>query len=536
MAQLIILGSLYVALSTAGNSIHLQHDFSSFIGVILGIVTITISCILSYIFDVKFFLINTNKNPAYEYQLTYAFALALGCFLLLFQIKALLYVLIPRSTWKKLPFATFWLTCEMAKSECCTKQAAAYKIKKMVEHAISHHDGSSLADAKSASLKMQRSTFTSSHAKAIMCFQATADHREQVGGIRYTFRKMWDGSLFKEEGVYIHSRLYAMNVSQWFIVIFYIVLFAGLDTLIQVTFNPEPEAPSMSPSPTRSPAPSISAEQLTAELVASSLPLLTDSVTSMLYLGDDLLSALWKNFSESNIDLATTFAAKLLNFSSSEIIQSIAYLQGEDTLAIFQTVADWKEQLANTTRHLMETTTPQYRHLQEETSDGLDWLPTESEVRFASSVGCTFALIAAISLAIVWIPSSVSSILQFRCGYIGSLRDRSFADYRLAPDLTTILFGSAFWGTFYSSASILVFVGSLAFLLIWSATRSVVLIILANVIGIMVTLTFKILLLLFFRKMLFEGFFRTRPSGSNVLFLVLGTLLPFHVDVLPKNL
>ncbi|KAI2490941.1 hypothetical protein MHU86_23629 [Fragilaria crotonensis] len=259
MVQLIILGTIFVILSTAGNSIHLQHNLPSFVGVMLGIVTIMFSSMLSYIFEVKFFLINTNKSSSAEGQFGYGFALALGCVLLLFQIKSLLYVLIPRSTWKNLPFANFWLTCEMAKSECCTKQAAAYKIKNMVDHAFAQHDGSILRKAESARVKLKASSFKSANAKAMMSFHATADHRERVGGILYTFRRMWNGSLFKEDGVFIHAGLYAMNVSQWFVVILFIIIYASLDLAIQseystITISDAPP-PTTRASPSASPAP-----------------------------------------------------------------------------------------------------------------------------------------------------------------------------------------------------------------------------------------------------------------------------------------
>jgi hypothetical protein len=534
MAQLIVLGTIFVLLSTAGNSIYLQHDLPGFLGVVVGIATITASCILSYIFNVKFFLINTNKAPEYEYQFVYGFALALGCFLLLFQVKALLYVLIPRSIWKKLPFASFWLTCEMAKAECCTKQAAAYKIKNMVDHAFDQHNGSSLEKSEGASIKLRGSSLKRSHANAMMSFQATADHREQVGGILYTFRKMWNGSLFKEEGVYIHAALYSMNVSQWFIVIFYIIVYASIDLLIQSLYNPETQAPSVSPSPTMTPSPTMSpAPTVDIEaLVATYVPLLSEAVTNMLSLGGDVLWRVWQSYAASNPDLAFAFVAYLLNASNPELIQSIAYMQEQETLAIFaatmaQTMNNGTASNSNT-RHLLEID-QQYRHLQEEAasdSSDPDWFPTEVEVRFAGSVGCVAAFLAAASLALVWIPSSVSTIQQFRCGYIGSLRCRSFPEYRQAPDLTTILFGSAFWGTFYCALSILIIVGLLTFLLVWSATRSTVMTLLANMIGILVTLSFKILLLIFVRRILFVGFFRMRPFGGNFLMLVLGTCLP----------
>ncbi|KAI2490939.1 hypothetical protein MHU86_23627 [Fragilaria crotonensis] len=412
MVQLITLGTIFVMMSTAGNSVHLKHNLPSFVGVMLGIVTIMFTSLLSYIFDVEFSIINTNKSSSVTGQFGYSFALALGCFLLLFQIKGLLYVLIPRSRWKNVPFANFWLTCEMAKSECCTKQAAAYKIKRMVDHAFAQHDGSILRKAESARVKLKASSFKSASAKAMMIFQATADHRERVGGIFYTFRRMWNGSLFKEDGVFIHAGLYAMNMSQWFVAILYIILYTSLDPLVQSAYHPATNAPSVAPSPT-----------------------------------------------------------------------TIAFAFPHPSL------------------------------------------PTEAEVRCAVGVGCVTAFLAAASLAVVLIPSSVSTIQQFRCGYIGSLRCRNFPLYREAPDVTTILLGSTFWGTLFSCLSILIIVATLTFFLVWSATRSLVIILLANIIAILLTLAVKILLLTFVRQFIFVGFFRKSPIGGNVLMLILGTCL-----------
>ena len=66
MAQLVLLGTIFVALSAAGNSIYLQHNFQSIAGVVLGILSITASCILTYVFEFKFFLINSYKSENFE--------------------------------------------------------------------------------------------------------------------------------------------------------------------------------------------------------------------------------------------------------------------------------------------------------------------------------------------------------------------------------------------------------------------------------------------------------------------------------------
>jgi hypothetical protein len=540
MAQLVISGSLYIILSTAGNSIHLQHNLASLVGVLIGIATITASCILSYVFDFKFFLINTFKDPSEAYQFAYIFAMILGCFLLLFQVKALLYVLIPRSWWKELPFQSFWLTCEMAKAECCTKKAAAYKINNVVEHAIAQHNGSAIEKSKEKRFKVGSSSVQNAFGNAMLSFQATSDHLEETGGVWYTFRKMWDGSLFSEEGIYINSRLYAMNVSQVFIIIFYVILYASLDRLLQALFSGETQAPTVSPAPTFSPPPSFSPAPSFATFapstVANQVEEFSPSVVTAMYtlasvVGESVATAIWANLTTDYSWVVEEFGLDLLNYSTPESIQFIASRLSRETLAFFVEAASASQaenvgNFTNSTPRIIFEDNQQHRYLQEASTDGtVDYFPTLTETRVALSVGGLAAIFASISLALVWIPSSVSTIQQFRCGKIASLRDSSFQMYRDAPDLTTILFGSTFWATFYSSFAILFIVGILVFLLVWSATRSIVVNLLANLIGIAVTLSFKIILLIFARKMLFVGFFRKRPAGGNVLLLVLGTFL-----------
>ena len=78
----------------------------------------------------------------------------------------------------------------------------------------------------------------------------------------FTFQRMWSGSLFKEDGVFIHAGLYVMSVSQWFIVILYIILYASVDLDIQSAYRPVPNAPSMAPSPTAIESPTVSPASL----------------------------------------------------------------------------------------------------------------------------------------------------------------------------------------------------------------------------------------------------------------------------------
>jgi hypothetical protein len=69
---------------------------------------------------------------------------------------------------------------------------------------------------------------------------------------------------------------------------------------------------------------------------------------------------------------------------------------------------------------------------------------------FGFTVGSFFSFWAAMAVTISFIPSAVSQILQFRTGVIGSLKDKNFQVYRFAPDQTTLIFGSSFWGILFT--------------------------------------------------------------------------------------
>jgi preprotein translocase subunit SecY len=83
------------------------------------------------------------------------------------------------------------------------------------------------------------------------------------------------------------------------------------------------------------------------------------------------------------------------------------------------------------------------------------------------AVATVFAFFTSIYLATTFLPSITSTILQLRSGVIPTLRHKDFNKYRVAPDQVSILSGSLFWGTVYSSALMGVLVGALVFVCIW---------------------------------------------------------------------
>jgi hypothetical protein len=122
----------------------------------------------------------------------------------------------------------------------------------------------------------------------------------------------------------------------------------------------------------------------------------------------------------------------------------------------------------------------------------------------------------------LFIPSFVSTVLMFRSGVIPSLRsERTFKVYRVAGDTVTMLFGMTLWGAIFSGAIPGLLVGGAVFLMIWEETSEVILGLLGHLFGILTTLIFKILILIFVRRLWVSAFYRRQPGPSNLMYLVL---------------
>ncbi len=70
----------------------------------------------------------------------------------------------------------------------------------------------------------------------------------------------------------------------------------------------------------------------------------------------------------------------------------------------------------------------------------------------ATSIGGFVALSTMVLIASLYIPSYIITTLKFRTGFLPSLRDDNFPDFRQAADNVTVLLGSVFWGILATGA------------------------------------------------------------------------------------
>jgi multidrug efflux pump subunit AcrB len=103
----------------------------------------------------------------------------------------------------------------------------------------------------------------------------------------------------------------------------------------------------------------------------------------------------------------------------------------------------------------------------------LVYLNFRYRVVYPAAIGTTAAILTSIYLAMIFLPSIVSTTLQLRSGTIPTLHDKDFNKYRRATDQVSILTGSMFWGSLISSMLVGGAVGLLVFLCLWQVRTTI---------------------------------------------------------------
>jgi len=135
--------------------------------------------------------------------------------------------------------------------------------------------------------------------------------------------------------------------------------------------------------------------------------------------------------------------------------------------------------------------------------------------------GIVCSELAVFLIAANYIPSTVSTILQYRSGGLGSLHSNRFQTLRLAVDQSTLVFPAMFWGTLYTSVAIGFFVMIVSGLLLWPDFAEDAIFIVATLSGIIITMLVKWIALVGYRRYNQSGFYRKSVALANLLGLIL---------------
>ena len=227
-----------------------------------------------------------------------------------FQMKSLVVLAVPESWYRKFSFIHRFLVPGITRKEKQTKKAARWKTERMVTNALEVHDMASLKPTS------RSSTHISVSGNALLAFESTMYEREKVGGIMWTFSRMWDGSLFNEEGVWLHARLIASNISQYFVAAVYLVAISALFYWIFIKNSDDGTvAPTVSPAPTYSPAPTIDPVNAAAERLQ---PIVNYVLDQMGPVQDETLEVIWQ---KANSSAVSSFTGGILESVSNQTLR-----------------------------------------------------------------------------------------------------------------------------------------------------------------------------------------------------------------------
>jgi len=155
---------------------------------------------------------------------SYLLSITLGCIMLAALAVDLIRSVLPKGLLDKVPFILSLVTPGGLKAESSRKKAAFWKASRMVQNALAvHSDVTAKSSHHVASMNLSSSHVSlendgKSQFQAILTFQSQSIEMEEVGGMFWTWKRVFDGSLFSEEGLWIHSRLLAINMAQVLVV------------------------------------------------------------------------------------------------------------------------------------------------------------------------------------------------------------------------------------------------------------------------------------------------------------------------------
>jgi hypothetical protein len=568
--QLSTLGTLYIILGSAGNSIYAKPGLRAVAEALVGMVTIVLVTIIAFSFNVETVFFHTGKISKRNVW-AFLISLALGAILLIFQILIIIRLTITkRMMLTRLKGLQRFLTPGMAYKELRTKQAATFKINKLLENAFNLHElkghQKSLRGSHHSEARM------SCHGQALMNFTSRSHLKETVGGFGWAWKRFFNSAICTEDGVWFHTRLFACNFSQ-FLVLGIVACFMAFSFIYGTKYLDEKHSEAINFDLT-------SVTSITWEFyfnprqtkLGLTVPLLLNSEIAKYFGMEAVPTANTTGAWFFNSSGAMFFNYNELSAEARKLYNLTLYIPPLREYPIFHNFTELVqrgapgplEQLTSAAlAGLLDNSTVKFDFAEREVIinkvvTGMDFVVrTLTGVNITNAIDLLeegiftikatvkkfvvetantvsnrdayvgifvggFAGFAAIlGITLVFIPSFVSTVLKFRSGVIPSLHDREFLAYRVTGDQTTILFGSCFWGAAFTGLLCALLVGGIAFLIVWDVTFDIVQALIGQLIGIAVTVGFKMVVMILLRSWFIAAFYRKRPAASNVLNVVL---------------
>ena len=153
-------------------------------------------------FTTTSFIDERRPDADAEDHLLYEVTLLVGYTAVAVKLYDFIALCIPSDILKKKKRLRQFFTPLSFKTESALKQAAAFKMNKLVRNA----------------LDLQRENETESvvdthYGQALLAYAKLGEKSEHIGGLKWAWQRIRTGDLFKKEGVWLSARLLAGNVS-----------------------------------------------------------------------------------------------------------------------------------------------------------------------------------------------------------------------------------------------------------------------------------------------------------------------------------
>ena len=332
------------------------------------------------------------------------------------------------------PIFQFLFTAGVVRAESHVKQSAAHKVSGMLDNALD------LASDK------DRDTVLETHfGQGLLAYEKHGKVYAHSGGFAWTWQRIFNLSLFRDEGIWLSARLIASNAAQFIVSVF--VLIAGIQICRRIDENYDIEEARRQVGGYVDLLFNTSVADETTAGMVSEFSLIMKEYLTLSGLNDTCQA---ENFTD--ISGACEFVSTYVSCESNETSDALctllaysdsqSYTDGLASLGLLDAAGFDTSSLINTSQAYLSAAA--------EASVNSLYPSQKYMVKVPAVAGTIVAFITAISLAVTYIPSVTSTTLKLRSGVIPSLKSPGFARYRFAADQVTILTGSMFWGQYRS--------------------------------------------------------------------------------------
>lgn len=355
---------------------------------IIGIAFINMMTIVPYVDQVVF---NNNSYLA-------TVSLILGFVTTTFHLFHILAMLTPKRWIHNKPRVQTLFSPGVIRAESHIKQAAAHKISLMVDNAVD------LAGSK------DKDTVLETHfGQGLLAFGKLGKVYVPAGGFSWTWSRIFNGSLFKEEGIWLSARLIASNAAQFIVAVFVLIAGIQLTRRIEENYDIE-EAKRQAGSYVELLFNNTVAESITSGLVANFSVILTEYLFGI-GLNDTCSAGNFSDITEAGCELAGTYVSCDSNTSNdflctllNSTLDTDSYIGGITALGLLNASGFDATRLVQTTHEYLTTAA-------EASVNSL--YPTQKYmVKVPAILATIVAFLTAICLAVFYIPSVTSTTLK----------------------------------------------------------------------------------------------------------------------------